>query len=105
MNAAAQDKVDAVTARLTGETNMGGYVVQKTTWLQRLGLRLFPSRRLEPRFDVQETMTDVGVYLDLVDRLRVLVSGKVSVHIRTLETPQTRTSRAVTYIKPPGWLA
>ena len=68
------------------EMQSGGYYAPDTrNWWQRLLTRLFPAKQLVDLPDDAEgfapgyTRTDVHMHLDLRDRLRTLVSGKLRV--------------------------
>lgn len=92
------------------QTN-GYYVVPKRTLLQRMLRRLFPARPLMPvdestttDWAIDEMLTTVDIRLDWVDRLRVLVSGRVAVDVRTQteRTPGRVWSRSSMWVRAPG---
>jgi len=81
------------------------YLVKKRTFEQKL----FPSRRVNPpeEKDLAEGYSEVGVvtYFNLVDRLRLIVSGfiKVQVYIQTDRPIKKMISSAITFVLPPSF--
>lgn len=67
------------------DMHSGGYYAPDTrNWWQRLLARLFPAKLVDLPEDADGfapgyTRTDVHIHLDLRDRLRTLVSGKLRV--------------------------
>ena len=67
------------------EMHSGGYYApDNRSWWQRLLARLFPAKLVDLPDDVEGfapgyTRTDVHMHLDLHDRLRTLLSGKLRV--------------------------
>jgi len=67
------------------EMHSGGYYAPDTrNWWQRLLARLFPAKLVDLPEDAEGfapgyTRTDVHMHLDLRDRLRTLLSGKLRV--------------------------
>lgn len=64
------------------------YSVQKVTVLDAITRQVFPHHYLEPLpdekgFAVGDMLTDVFVCLGWMDRLRMLLSGKLQIQLRT----------------------
>lgn len=87
----------------------GYYAIQKLSRWQRLIRKLFPVQYLmpldEPPPDMMgETQTFFVMFVDWRDRLRLLVSGRIWVEVRsaTERDPGQVTSRSVFYVMAPG---
>lgn len=85
---------------------------KRVTTGQRIVGRLFPGRHVEAVFPEWAGRGDVvhqdtTICLSLIDRLRVLVSGRIAVRGRvTCEELVGRTAAsAVSYVEPPQWMA
>jgi predicted anti-sigma-YlaC factor YlaD len=72
---------------MSSETHSGAYYAQDTrNWRQRMMSRLFPARHLEPPDDAEgfaagSMRTEVYIRMDIWDRLRALVSGRLRVTV------------------------
>lgn len=92
-----------VAATLTGGHPEAGCTPWHPTWRERLGYRLFPKRFLplisDPNIPFHNTYTTV--YLSWADRLRMLVSGRMQVTIRTSGV-NDETLESVTVVLPPS---
>lgn len=69
-------------------TNTGGYAPDPRRWWERVLSRLFPAQHIEPPEDIEGfapgyTRTEIHVHMDWLDRLRALVSGRVTVTVIT----------------------
>lgn len=71
-------------------TNTGGnfYAPDPRRWWERMLSRLFPAQHVEPPEDIEGffpgyTRTEIRVVMDWRDRLRALVSGKLTVIVLT----------------------
>ncbi len=83
----------------------------KPTFWQKLSFKLFPARRIdrppeeESGYTTGYMMTDATIVMDWIDRLRVLVSGKVMVetYTKTDVLVVKAYSKSVAYVLPPFW--
>ncbi len=77
---------------------------------EKLGRRLFPRtvpNPREPKFPVRDCVfTNVSAEFSFIDRLRILVSGRVRVEVRveTENKPGQTCGNAVVDVQPPKWL-
>lgn len=73
---------------------------------RRIGRALFPTHPLSQHFDEKTLHTNVGVRLTCMQRLRALLSGRVSVEVRvTTDKRVTQTSACASFnVMPPRWL-
>ena len=91
--------------------NTGGafYAPDTRNWWQRLLARLFPAKLVDLPDDAEGwapgyTRTDVHVHMDLRDRLRTLVSGKLRVVVvsQTDVTVAKMRSGSTFWVEAPG---
>ena len=91
------------------DMHSGGYYAPDTrNWWQRLLARLFPAKLVDLPEDADGfapgyTRTDVHIHLDLRDRLRTLVSGKLRVVVvsQTDETVAKMRSDSTFWVDAP----
>jgi hypothetical protein len=84
----------------------------KPTWREKVGFKLFPSKHVEaPTPKWKELSGDCLVIgtvsvLSWADRLRVLISGRVHTHSKTITQYSIgmNVTAAETFIEPPAWL-
>lgn len=98
-----QQRIAAVTAKLTGEPQGGYAMPTPLTWSQRAMQRLFPKHYVEYS-DEPRMSSYVHIRFDWVDRLRVLVSGYVLVETRTKTDVEVSyaSSKSAVSVMPPG---
>lgn len=91
------------------EVVMNGYAIDNRSWWARLMARLFPSKPVHrpdpsPEWSPGYMLTEVGVHLDLIDRLRTLVSGNLMMVAVTQTNEAKERSLAVStsWAAPPG---
>lgn len=104
VNAANEARVAAVTAKLTGGIDAGYFQPARRTWWRRVLWHLFPCQYIEAPDHGHYMRTRVETQFDWKDRLRILISGRVTTETVT-ETENMAgfcRSRSVQYVRAPG---